>query len=116
MSDVWTETNTDAYFPRARGYSALNAGSLYYTNDRYLQNLAYLRLKNLTVGYTLPQKVLMKAGISNVRVYFSGENLWTWSAVHSKYIDPEQISASSDKKGNVYPWYKTFSFGVTLDF
>ena len=116
MSDVWSETNKDAYFPRARGYSALNAGSLYYTNDRYLQNLAYLRLKNLTVGYTIPQKALRKAGISNLRVYFSGENLWYTSPLHSKYVDPELLAIASDKNGDTYSFYKTFSFGVTLEF
>lgn len=116
MADVWSETNMDAYFPRARGYSALSAGSLYYTNDRYLQNLAYLRLKNLTIGYTVPQKALAKAGISNLRVYFSGENLWYTSPLHSKYVDPEFLAVASDKNGNTYSFYKTFSFGVTLDF
>ena len=116
MADVWSETNKDAYFPRARGYSALSAGSLYYTNDRYLQNLAYLRLKNLTVGYTIPQKALRKAGISNLRVYFSGENLWYTSPLHSKYVDPELLAIASDKNGDTYSFYKTFSFGVTLEF
>ncbi|MCM1177932.1 MAG: TonB-dependent receptor [Bacteroides sp.] len=116
MADVWSETNKEAYFPRARGYSALNKGSLYYTNDRYLQNLAYLRLKNLTVGYTIPQKALAKAGISNLRVYFSGENLWYTSPLRSKYVDPEFLAVASDKNGDTYSFYKTFSFGVTLDF
>lgn len=116
MADVWSETNKDAYFPRARGYSALNKGSLYYTNDRYLQNLAYLRLKNLTIGYTVPKKVLAKAGISNLRVYFSGENLWYTSPLRSKYVDPEFLAIASDKNGDTYSFYKTFSFGVTLDF
>ena len=116
MADVWSETNKDAYFPRARGYSALSAGSLYYTNDRYLQNLAYLRLKNLTIGYTIPQKALRKAGISNLRVYFSGENLWYTSPLHSKYVDPELLAVASDKNGDTYSFYKTFSFGVTLEF
>ena len=116
MSQVWSETNPDAYFPRARGYSALNAGSLYYTNDRYLQNLAYLRLKNLTFGYTVPAKALAKAGISNLRIYFSGENLWYTSPLHSKYADPEFLAVASDKNGDTYSFYKTFSFGVTLDF
>lgn len=116
MSNVWSETNKDAYFPRARGYSALNAGSLYYTNDRYIQNLAYLRLKNLTVGYTIPPKAVRKAGISNLRVYFSGENLWYCSPLHSKYVDPELLAIASDKNGDTYSFYKTFSFGVTLEF
>ena len=116
MSNVWTEANKEAYFPRARGASALNSayGSLYYTNDRYLQNLAYLRLKNVTFGYTFPQKWMEKARISKLRLYFSGENLWHWTALHSKYLDPEM--AMADKSSDVYSWCKTFSFGVTLDF
>ena len=118
MSNVWSEDNKDAYFPRARGYSALQAGSLYYTNDRYLQNLAYLRLKNLTLGYTLPEKVTMKAKISKLRVYFSGENLWYTSPVkkHNKYVDPELLAIASNKNGDTYSFYKTFSFGVTVTF
>ena len=113
MADVWTADNPDAYFPRARGYSALN-GTLRVFNDRYLQNAAYLRLKNLTVGYTLPEKWTGKAGLSKVRVYFSGENLWYWTALHSKYLDPElvQHNGSSD----LYSMSKTFSFGINVDF
>lgn len=118
MTEVWTEDNTDAYFPRARAYSSLNTtnGTVYYTNDRYLQNLAYCRLKNLTVGYTLPARWTTKVYMQNCRIYFSGENLFTWSKVHGKFIDPEQISADSDKKANVYPWNKTFSFGLNVTF
>lgn len=118
MDDVWSEDNPDAYFPRPRGYAALNAsgGSLYYTNSRYLQNLAYLRLKNLSVGYTIPVKRLSRTGISDARICLSGENLLTWSAVHGNYIDPEQISADGDRNGNTYPWYRVFSLGITLTF
>lgn len=116
MSKVWTTSNTDAYFPRARGYSALNAGSLYYTNDRYLQNIAYLRLKNLTIGYTFPARLLKKADISNLRLYFSGENLWYVSPFHCKYADPELMAVASNKNGDTYSFYKTFSFGLTLTF
>ncbi len=118
MNDVWSEDNTDAYYPRPRGYASLMAssGSLYYTNTRYLQNLAYLRLKNLSVGYNIPSPVLAKTGISEARICLSGENLLTWSAVHGKYIDPEQISAGSDHNGNTYPWYRVFSLGLTLTF
>ena len=118
MSNVWSEDNKDAYFPRPRGYSALNPGALYYTNDRYLQNLAYLRLKNLTLGYTLPEKLTMKAKISKLRVYFSGENLWYTSPVkkHNKYVDPELLAIASNKNGDTYSFYKTFSFGVTVTF
>ena len=79
MSKVWSEENPNAYFPRARAYSSLNStsGVVYYTNDRYIQNLAYCRLKNLTVGYTIPTHLTSKIGIKELRIYFSGENLAT---------------------------------------
>lgn len=118
MSDVWSEENTGAYFPRARTYSSLNtsSGTVYYTNDRYLQNLAYCRLKNLTIGYTLPKALTQKAYIQNLRVYVTGENLFTWTALKSKFLDPEQASAASDKKSNVYPWTRTFAVGLNVTF
>ncbi len=116
MKNVWSEDNKDAYYPRPRGYSAHN-GTLVNVNDRYLQNLAYLRLKNLTIGYTLPDKWMSKAGISKLRVYFSGENLWYASPLkkYNKYIDPEFLRMGGTV-GNAYSMCKTFSFGVTLEF
>ena len=118
MSQVWSEENPDAYFPRARAYTSLNStqGTAYYTNDRYLQNLAYCRLKNLTIGYTIPRRLTSKVGIKECRIYFSGENLATWSALKSDFLDPEQAAADSDKKANVYPWCKTYSIGLNLTF
>ncbi len=118
MSDVWSETNTDAYFPRPRAYAALSASNntIYYANDRYLQNLAYCRLKNLTIGYTFPEKWTKKIFLQKIRVYFSGENLVTWTALKSRFIDPEEASAASDNRSNVYPWSRTFSFGLNVTF
>ena len=118
MSQVWSEDNPDAYLPRARAYTSLNAssGTAYYTNDRYLQNLAYCRLKNLTVGYTIPKRLTSKVGIKECRVYFSGENLATWSALKNDFLDPEQAAADKDKKSNVYPWCRTYSVGLNLTF
>ncbi|OUN76082.1 SusC/RagA family protein [Alistipes sp. An54] len=118
MSQVWSEDNPDAYFPRARAYTSLSStqGTAYYTNDRYLQNLAYCRLKNLTIGYTIPRQLTSKVGIKECRIYFSGENLVTWTALKSDFLDPEQAAADSDKKSNVYPWCQTFSVGLNLTF
>lgn len=118
MSQVWSESNPDAYLPRARAYTSLNStqGTAYYTNDRYLQNLAYCRLKNLTLGYTIPKRLTSKVGIKECRVYFSGENLATWSALKNDFLDPEQAAADSDKKSNVYPWCRTYSVGLNLTF
>ena len=85
-------------------------------NDRYLQNLGYCRLKNLTVGYTLPQNLTRKLCIDSVRLYFSGENLAYWApGLHCDYIDPEAAAKTKDKYP-IYPWQKTFMFGVDINF
>ena len=114
----WSEENPDAYFPRPRGYVALSGTNRELTavNDRYLQNIGYCRLKNLTIGYTIPRRLTSKVGIKECRIYFSGENLATWSALKSDFLDPEQAAADSDKKANVYPWCKTYSIGLNLTF
>lgn len=118
LADVWTAENTDAYFPRAMAYSA-SGGVLSNVNDRYLQNLCYLRFKNLTVGYTLPQSWTGKARIESVRIYFTGENLCYWSPLkkHSRYVDPEAAIDRSDAYNNAYyPWQKSFLFGIDVTF
>lgn len=118
LADVWTAENTDAYFPRAMAYSA-SGGVLSNVNDRYLQNLRYLRFKNLTVGYTLPQSWTGKARIEYVRIYFTGENLCYWSPLkkHSRYVDPEAAIDRSDAYNNAYyPWQKSFLFGIDVTF
>ena len=118
LADVWTAENTDAYFPRAMAYSA-SSGVLSNVNDRYLQNLRYLRFKNLTVGYTLPQSWTGKARIESVRIYFTGENLCYWSPLkkHSRYVDPEAAIDRSNAYNNAYyPWQKSFLFGIDVTF
>ncbi len=113
--DIWTPENTDAYYPLLRGYIALNdRGSLNVKSDRYLQDLAYIRLKNLTVGYTVPQAWLKRVKLANARIYVSGENIWTATKLRSKYIDPEQ--SAQEVNGRSYPISKTFSFGLDLTF
>ena len=111
----WTEENPDGYLPRARGYVAgVGAGrELTETNDRYLQNIGYLRVKNLTFGYTLPEKVTRKIGVDRLRVYFTGEDLFFWApGLHSKYIDPEMAQTGGNLR--IYPWQKKLMFGVDI--
>ena len=118
LKDVWSPENPDAYFPRAMAYSA-SGGVLSNVNDRYLQNLRYLRFKTLTVGYTLPQQWTQKAGIEAIRIYFTGENLCYWSPLkkHTKYVDPEGAIDRSDAYNNAfYPWQKSFLFGIDVTF
>ena len=124
LDNVWSEENPDAYFPRPRAYAAFTSGApLANVNSRYLQNLRYLRLKNLSVGYTVPKTE--KIGIEKLRVYFSGENLAYWSPFkkNSRYIDPEAAFDRLDSSGAAtrynnafYPWQKTFMFGIDITF
>jgi TonB-linked SusC/RagA family outer membrane protein len=121
LKDVWDYNNTDAYFPRARGYIAeISGGTLNRTNTRYLQNCRYLRVKNVTVGYTIPQKLTRKIKLEKIRVYFTGENLACWSPLfdHCSYLDPEAMEHDdSENYGrSFYPWQKSFMFGVDIQF
>lgn len=119
MDKVWTEDNTDAYFPRAMAYST-TSGPMSKVNDRYLQNIRYMRLKNLTVGYTIPVNLTKKIGVEQARIYFSGENLFYWSPLKkiTSYVDPEAAIKRSNETYNetFYPWQKTFMFGVDITF
>lgn len=112
-SKVWSKNNRNAYFPRPVADLA-RSFAMSRPNDRYLQNLAYCRLKNLTVGYTLPKTLTQKVYLEKVRLYFSGENLFITSKLKSDYIDPEQMM--HDTNGRVYPFSKTFSFGLDVSF
>lgn len=119
------ETNPDGYFPRPRAFASYSSGNynlgLGQRNDRYMQNIGYLRFKNLTVGYTLPESLTRKFYVSRLRVFFTGENLYYWSPL-KKYctiIDPELANASSlntDNTGIGYLYPKTLSFGVDVTF
>ena len=71
--DYWTEDNRDAYFPRLHHYG-VNGGN-HQVSTRYLQNAAYLRLKNVVLGYTIPRSITEKVKISRLRVFVQGENL-----------------------------------------
>lgn len=118
LDKCWSETNRDAYYPRPRGEMAHNSSYLTITNDKFLLNLAYFRLKNLSVGYTLPMSLTNKAGIENVRIYATTENLFYISPLRkiNPYIDPEQMSTGSIVLGFTYPWQRTFVLGVDIKF
>ncbi|GAA4470180.1 SusC/RagA family TonB-linked outer membrane protein [Nibrella saemangeumensis] len=114
--DVWTPENPNAYFPVLRGYTALNAGGdLNAPNDRYIQNVGYLRLKNVVLGYTFPESLTKRIYIPRARVYVSGENLLTYTPLRTKYIDPEQLDGDGTN-GRTYPLSKTVSAGLSINF
>ena len=111
-SDYWREDNKGAYYPRV----SWNGGRNTQTQTRYLQNAAYARLKNLTIGYTLPKELTRKVYIENLRFFVSGENLLTITNF-TEAGDPELIGAGwGGEIGKTYPLSKTFSCGLSVTF
>ena len=110
--DSWTEDNLDAEYPilLPENSSADN----FQKSDKWVKNGAYLRMKNVVLGYTLPQSVLRKARIQNLRFYVSGQNLFTIDNFYDGY-DPE-VSYGGKLGGEFYPIMQTFTFGVELNF
>ncbi len=102
--------NTGAYYPKPY----FNTDKNQRTQTRYLQNAAYIRLKNMQVGYTLPRIWTQKAGMESVRIYVSGDNLLTLSDI-SGVFDPELLG-SDWGDGKLYPLQKTISIGLNVNF
>ncbi len=98
--------NLDGYYPRPLWGTFKNLQ----VQSRYLQNAAYLRLKNLQIGYTLPERWTRKISVEKLRIFFSGENLFTLTKM-SKLFDPETIGANTCI---AYPLSRTYSFGVSI--
>ncbi|HAZ03064.1 MAG TPA: SusC/RagA family TonB-linked outer membrane protein [Prolixibacteraceae bacterium] len=104
--DYWTEDNKGAYLPRPY----INGGhGNWQVSTHYLQNGAYVRLKQITLGYTLPEMWSKKAAMSKARIYFTGQNLLTLTKLNELY-DPENTNLMA------YPVPKSYSFGINLTF
>lgn len=118
--DYWTPENPNAYYPRPTDQGQSNDAKNFLPQTKYMLNMAYTRLKNLTVGYTLPKKLTDRIHIDQLRVYFSGENLAEID--HLKIpIDPEVDYTSAGLNdantfGRVYPYRRAFSFGLQVSF
>jgi len=107
MLDYWTPNNPNAAFPRPWNDAQPNNSA---NSSLYLRDLSYIRLKSFELGYTLPATMLQKAGISKLRIYITGYNVFTWSKM--KFFDPE-ISAST---GAYYPQQRNINLGANLSF
>lgn len=121
--NYWTDDNPDAYLPRYTGYYAPFYSGHHNANTRYIQNVAYIRLKNIQIGYNIPQKWLNYVKMKRASVYFSGENLWCWSPLYrrTRDIDVANIygtdpDVSNTGDGYNYPTMKTFSLGLNITF
>ena len=134
VADFWYETkdasgnvveaNYNAFYPRAASLGRERIFNMT-DNDRYMLNMAYLRLKNVTLGYTLPQKLTRKAFIDKLRFYVSLENFLTFDHLNGIPIDVEEVSGYSYLNSSNYnqsfagigaPAFKSASVGVQLTF
>ena len=122
LNNYWTEDNRNAYLPRYAGYNqSLGYGGT--VTDRYLQNVAYIRLKNIQIGYTIPKNFVSKLRMETARIYISGENLWNWSPLYrhtrdfdvtnTQGSDPDLTSGTSGDNYS-YPLMKSLSLGLSI--
>ncbi|MVM36757.1 hypothetical protein GO730_02235 [Spirosoma sp. HMF3257] len=121
IGKTWTPTNTDAYYPilstgqNATTYNTYN----YQISDWSVENGAYVRLKNLVVGYTLPAGITKRIKVDRLRVYYSGNDLWEASHIRDGW-DPEATRnvgrANSENTFTRYPFFRLHTVGVNLTF
>lgn len=118
ITESWTEDNRDAYFAAAT--IGTNTKKNIQPQSRYVQNAAYIRLKNLTLNYNLPTELVSKIGLSSASVYFAGQNLWEYTKLH-KPIDPEvEYNNNTGLERNdltqEYYFQRTYSLGIKVSF
>jgi len=118
--DYWRDAssplgaNPNAYFTKPYSvFDGDNSKAFGRPTDRYLQNGAYTRLKNIRLGYTIPAKLTNKVLIKSANLYFSGENLFVIKKL--KLLDPEQTGGRNGD-GRTYPLSKSISFGLNINF
>lgn len=113
IGKTWTPDNTGAYYPMLTNKSDINNYN-YQCSSWAVENGSYLRLKNVTLGYTLPSSLLTKTKVlSKARVYVSGADLWEHSNINDGW-DPEASRTVDDAKR--YPFLRTVTFGLNLTF
>lgn len=105
-NNYWTPDNPNAQFPRPIAGGGTNTR----ISSAFVQNGAYIRLKNLQLGYTLPESVLSKIKVQKIRVFFSGQDIWTTTKMWYKYFDPE----SPNNVSYAYPYFSTYAFGLNV--
>lgn len=136
--NIYTDENGnfDAYWPRMTGYMTSKASkssddaktTMGQANDHFLQSVAYCRLKTVTLSYTFPKEMMRKIHLSGLRIYVTGENLFTWSPLYrvTRNFDPEFSAGDADftnsseagdyADGYNYPMLKSVTFGVNITF
>lgn len=124
VDQYWTPTRTEALLPRPSTTGTINNYN-YLPSDWITENGAYIRLKNLAIGYTIPQSIIQKARIQKVRIYLSGSDLWESSKIRDGW-DPEatrSVGNGGDPNNNNqstfsqrYPMYRFYTMGLNVTF
>lgn len=124
VDNSWSETNQDAYYPVPTWSSRSKQ-----CQSKYIQNGAYIRLKDVTLSYTLPKSWISGIGLQQLKVYVSGQNLWEATGLY-KYLDPDVVGSrksstsssstvgdlATESGGRVYPFTRSYSFGINVTF
>lgn len=122
--DFWRENRTDAFYPAPYNQGGSNVNNNMQTQTRYLLNMAYLRLKNITLGYTIPSSMIKKFN-DKLRIYIALENFFTIDHLRDLPIDPEEVSGysmwnttnyNSSRTGVGVPTFKSASVGLQFNF
>ena len=117
VDNSWSETNTNAYYPVPTWSDRSKQ-----TQTKYLQNGAYIRLKDVTLSYALPKRWVSPIGVNQLKIFFSGQNLFEVTGLY-KYTDPDIVGSRKDNGdlavadgGKVYPFTRSYSFGINVTF
>lgn len=118
--DYWTPDNPDAFYPRPTNHVQSSNVRNFMPQTRYLLDMSYLRIKNITLGYTLPTDLSSRISIKNLRVYVSAENIFELDNMDIP-VDPETRYTSAglwdpNSFGRVYPFRRTVSAGINVTF
>lgn len=124
--NFWKPDRTNAFYPRPYNLAGANTGGNMQVQTRYLLDMSYLRIKNITFGYTLPTRLTERVHLNRARIYTSLENFFTFDNLGDLPIDPEVISGVSmwrdddqynlGRTGVGVPTFKSVSFGLQLSF
>lgn len=123
--DYWREDRTNAFYPRPYNLGGSNNSLNMVIQSRYLLDMSYLRIKNITLGYSVPTYILRKVRMQKARIYMSLENFVTWDNLNGLPIDPEEVQGFSmfntsnynlSRTGVGTPTFKSLSVGIQLNF
>jgi TonB-linked SusC/RagA family outer membrane protein len=107
--DYWTAENPDALFPRL--LPAGSGGNNFVTSSHWIKSAAYFRIKNVNLGYHIPDRIFGRSGITGARIYISAQNLLTFTKAWDGF-DPEIDNANAE----FYPLMKTYTLGLNINF